>query len=167
MNVGSLPTFFSICLCSRDNPQCTKAWKPNSPNKQWGRIWSPTSCNTHENLVVLSIWLADIAAFFCWGVQLYFNINSVVMHVLLCAVLKGKKNRGRQPVTWASVGTSFPLAFGFFPTPDGREQFVFCTTGRRALLSSAPAERHGRLLCKQGQPEIGVGFVHCGTWVLV
>lgn len=70
----------------------------------------------------------------CWGARLYFNINSVVMHLFVCAVLKGKKNQGRQPVAWASVGTSFPLAsrfrlfFFFFPAPKGREQFVYCTT---------------------------------------
>lgn len=36
------------------------------------------------------------------------------------------ENQGCDPVTWASVGTSFPLGLTLPPAPEGRKRFVFC-----------------------------------------
>lgn len=75
--------------------------------------------------------------------------------------LKERKNQECQPVTWASVGTSFPLVFCFFPTRDGREQLVFSTTGRRALPSSAPTETWAATMQARAPRNRG-GF--CSPW---
>lgn len=107
----------------------------------------------------------------CWGARLYFNINSVVMHLFLCAVLKGKKNQGRQPVAWASVGTSFPLASRFllffsFSCSKGTWAVCLLHNSRGALPSSAPAERQGLLFASEGSQKLGwvALTVGCESW---
>lgn len=97
----------------------------------------------------------------CWGARLYFDANSVfAMPLFLCAVLKAKENQGRQPVTWASVGTSFPLASPFlllFFFPDSAGAWAVCLLHNRrgALPSSAPAGRHGLLFASEGSQKLG------------
>lgn len=48
-----------------------------------------------------------------------------MMHSAWCPIF-GDKKQGRHPVTWASVGTSFPLGLTLPPAPEGRKWFVFC-----------------------------------------
>lgn len=63
-------------------------------------------------------------------------------------------------MTGASASTSFPLALAFFfPAPEGREWFVFCTTDM-GLFQVQPSRETWATICERGQREGG----GCSQW---
>lgn len=59
-----------------------------------------------------------------------------MMHFARCPTLEGEKSQGRHPVTWASVGTSFPLGLALPPGSRGTQVVCLVLERHEALPSS-------------------------------